>query len=167
MVPLVLAKYYMGRAAETEGHILEAFRLSPRDIDAYRWMRFVAWPSYSSARMPKPSVGYDEAWRPTAIILSPILRSPLPWACSARWMRRETAAKAGLALSPDFTIRACAPTNTATIRFIALDESASAWACASPGCLRGDVGDGLKVQVAALLPASTIAGSISVSCRLC
>ena len=30
-----------GSRAETEGHILEAFRLSPRDTDAYRWMRFV------------------------------------------------------------------------------------------------------------------------------
>ncbi len=30
----------MGRAVETEDHILEAFHLSPRDVDAYRWMRF-------------------------------------------------------------------------------------------------------------------------------
>jgi hypothetical protein len=28
----------MGRAAETEGHVLEALRLSPRDITAYWWM---------------------------------------------------------------------------------------------------------------------------------
>jgi TolB-like protein/class 3 adenylate cyclase len=33
-------KIYLGRAAETEGHILEALRLSPRDISAYRWMAF-------------------------------------------------------------------------------------------------------------------------------
>jgi tetratricopeptide (TPR) repeat protein len=32
------AKYCMGRAAETEGHVLEALRLSPRDITAYWWM---------------------------------------------------------------------------------------------------------------------------------
>jgi tetratricopeptide (TPR) repeat protein len=31
-----LAKYFMGQSAETEGHILEAFRLSPRDVDARR-----------------------------------------------------------------------------------------------------------------------------------
>jgi tetratricopeptide (TPR) repeat protein len=31
------AKYLMGRAAETEGHILEALRLSPLDITAYLW----------------------------------------------------------------------------------------------------------------------------------
>jgi Tfp pilus assembly protein PilF len=36
-----LAKYCMGRAAETEGHIHDAFRLSSRDIVAYRWMYYV------------------------------------------------------------------------------------------------------------------------------
>ena len=32
------AKYCMGRAVETEGHVMEALRLSPRDINAYWWM---------------------------------------------------------------------------------------------------------------------------------
>jgi TolB-like protein len=32
-----LAKLFMGRAAETEGHIREALRLSPRDTFAYWW----------------------------------------------------------------------------------------------------------------------------------
>jgi TolB-like protein/class 3 adenylate cyclase len=31
------AKLYMGRGAETEAHVNEAFRLSPRDILTYRW----------------------------------------------------------------------------------------------------------------------------------
>jgi TolB-like protein len=34
-------KLNLGRAAETEGHIQEALRLSPRDIFAFRWMAFV------------------------------------------------------------------------------------------------------------------------------
>ena len=33
-----MAKFFTGSAAETEGHILEALRLSPRDIHAYGWM---------------------------------------------------------------------------------------------------------------------------------
>jgi TolB-like protein len=33
-----LAKYALGRAEETEAHILEALRISPRDIFAYQWM---------------------------------------------------------------------------------------------------------------------------------
>ena len=32
------AKVHMGREAETEGHIVEAFRLSPRDTLARQWM---------------------------------------------------------------------------------------------------------------------------------
>ena len=36
-----LAKVLMGRAAETEGHVLEALRLSPRDTGAYQWMHFL------------------------------------------------------------------------------------------------------------------------------
>jgi hypothetical protein len=37
------AKYVMGRAAETEAHINEALRLSPRDVFAYRWMIVVGF----------------------------------------------------------------------------------------------------------------------------
>src|SRR5829696_6993523 len=33
-----LGKCYLGRAEETEAHVMEAFRLSPRDNRAYSWM---------------------------------------------------------------------------------------------------------------------------------
>jgi TolB-like protein/class 3 adenylate cyclase len=36
-----MAKYFIGRARETEGHVREALRLSPRDVFIYRWMLFV------------------------------------------------------------------------------------------------------------------------------
>jgi TolB-like protein/Flp pilus assembly protein TadD len=36
-----LGKFLMGQAAETEGHILEAFRLSPRDMAGFWWMYIV------------------------------------------------------------------------------------------------------------------------------
>ena len=36
-----IAKFFMGRATETEGHIVEALRLSPRDVFAHRWMPIV------------------------------------------------------------------------------------------------------------------------------
>ena len=36
-----LAKFFLGRSAETEAHIREALRLSPRDNSAYRWFMFV------------------------------------------------------------------------------------------------------------------------------
>ena len=34
----VWRKYFAGRGAETEAHVYEALRLSPRDIFAYRWL---------------------------------------------------------------------------------------------------------------------------------
>jgi TolB-like protein/class 3 adenylate cyclase len=34
------AMVFIGRGAETEAHILEAFRLSPRDTGAFRWMHY-------------------------------------------------------------------------------------------------------------------------------
>jgi hypothetical protein len=36
-----MAKFFTRRAAETEGHLLEALRLSPRDIAAHGWMLYV------------------------------------------------------------------------------------------------------------------------------
>jgi hypothetical protein len=38
-----MAKNFMGRAEETETHIQEALRLSPRDIFASRWMVFASY----------------------------------------------------------------------------------------------------------------------------
>jgi Flp pilus assembly protein TadD len=38
---LGLGKYLLGRAAETESHVKEALRLSPRDPYAFRWMHTV------------------------------------------------------------------------------------------------------------------------------
>ena len=37
-----LGKVFVGRAEETEAHVLEAFRLSPRDMMAYTWMTYAA-----------------------------------------------------------------------------------------------------------------------------
>jgi TolB-like protein len=36
-----MGKIFLGRPEETEGHIREAFRLSPRDVFAFRWMAYV------------------------------------------------------------------------------------------------------------------------------
>jgi TolB-like protein/class 3 adenylate cyclase len=40
------AKFHLGRVEETEAHIHEALRLSPRDIFAYRWMLFVGFAKF-------------------------------------------------------------------------------------------------------------------------
>jgi TolB-like protein/Flp pilus assembly protein TadD len=98
-------KYFMGRAAETEGHIREAFRLSPRDIYGYRWMRTVGW--------SKIQLGaYAEAvgWLRRSIEANrnhPLAHFQLAGALALLGSLDEarTAAQAGLALNPNFTIR--------------------------------------------------------------
>ena len=100
-----LAKCYMGRARETEGHILEALRLSPRDVQSFRWMQF--------AGIAKLQCGDDIAavvWLRRSIERNrnhPPSHFALAAALGLQGMLEEAqaAAKAGLALNPGFTIR--------------------------------------------------------------
>ncbi|WP_414644576.1 adenylate/guanylate cyclase domain-containing protein [Bradyrhizobium sp.] len=100
-----MAKYYLGRAGETEGHILEAFRLSPRDIYAHRWMQFMG--------VSKMQLGADAeaaVWLRRSVEgnrNSPLSHFLLAAALSLQGSLEEArlAAAAGLALNPGFTIR--------------------------------------------------------------
>jgi TolB-like protein/Tfp pilus assembly protein PilF len=98
------AKYCMGRAAETEGHIREALRLSPRDVFHHRWMHVVG--------QAKLQIGADAeavGWLRRSIEANrnyPLAYFALAAALGLLGARDEarTAAKAGLALNPSFTI---------------------------------------------------------------
>jgi len=99
-----LAKLFLGRAEETEAHILEAFRISPRDERASGWMVF--------GGTAKFHLGRDEealAWLNRSIELNP--NSPVPQFCLAavlpyldRLEEAREAARACLELNPSFTI---------------------------------------------------------------
>ena len=99
-----VGKYLAGRNEETEGHVLEALRISPRDVAAPRWMTAVA--------LAEVSAGRDEKavhWATRAIELAPSssLANLLLAAALARLDRIEEAreaARAGLELNPGFTI---------------------------------------------------------------
>jgi len=95
----------MGRAAETEGHIREAFRLSPRDIFSYSWMQIVGWSKFQLG-------AYAEAvgWLRRSIEANrnyPLAHFQLAGALALLGSLDEarTAALAGLALNPNYTIR--------------------------------------------------------------
>jgi tetratricopeptide (TPR) repeat protein len=100
-----LAKHYLARGEETEGHIHEAFRLSPRDNNAYRWLMFVG--------IAKLSIGADAeavAWLRRSIEAN--RNHPVPhWFLAAALAflgsrdEARAAAQAGLVLNPTFTIR--------------------------------------------------------------
>jgi tetratricopeptide (TPR) repeat protein len=100
-----IAKYSMGRAADTEGHILEALRLSPRDVFAYRWMSVVG--------LAKLQLGADAeaaGWLRRSIEANrnaPLAHFALAAALGLLGALDEarSSAKAGLALNPGFTIR--------------------------------------------------------------
>jgi tetratricopeptide (TPR) repeat protein len=100
-----MAKYFVGRAEETEGHIREALRLSPRDIYAYRWMLFVG--------IAKAQLGADAAavnWLRRSIEANrnfPLAHFHLAEALALLGQLDDAraAAQAGLALDPGFNLR--------------------------------------------------------------
>jgi TolB-like protein/class 3 adenylate cyclase len=99
------AKYCIGCPAETEGHIREALRLSPRDAFRHRWMNAVG--------QAKLQIGADAeavSWLRRSIEANrnyPIACFVLAAALGLLGALEEArlTAKAGLALNPSFTIR--------------------------------------------------------------
>lgn len=99
------AKYCMGRAAETESHIREALRLSPRDVFHHRWMNVVG--------QAKLQIGADsEAVSWTRRSIEGNRNYPLAYFALAAALgllgafdEARSAANAGLALNPSFTVR--------------------------------------------------------------
>jgi len=98
------AKYVTGRGGETEAHVLEALRLSPRDTNANVW---AAWVGNA-----KHQVGADEealAWCRRGIEANrnlPVGHFILAAALALldRLDEAKQAAQAGLALDPSFTV---------------------------------------------------------------
>ena len=100
-----LAKFFLGRSEETEAHIHEALRLSPRDNNAYRWFMF--------AGLAKVFLGADVqavAWLRRSIEANrnhPVPHYHLAAALALLGSPDEAraAAQAGLVLNPTFTLR--------------------------------------------------------------
>jgi TolB-like protein/class 3 adenylate cyclase len=99
------AKYLLGRGAETEAHINEAFRLSPRDTLAHRWM---VWVGLAKVQLNKDTEAvlwlrrgldanrnYSAAHFVVAAVLAQL----------GELDNARAAVQDGLALDPSFTIR--------------------------------------------------------------
>jgi TolB-like protein len=99
------AKYVMGRGTETEAHMNEAFRLSPRDIFAHRWYMIAGHAKLQcssdaeAAGLFLRSIEANRNFPPTHFFLAAAL------ALLGSLDQASAAAKAGLALDPGFTIR--------------------------------------------------------------
>jgi TolB-like protein/class 3 adenylate cyclase len=99
-----LGKVFIGRAEETEAHIAEALRLSPRDTLAYVWMFFAG-----SAKLHLGSYEQAIAWFRRAIETNrndpvPYLNLAVALAQLGRLDEAHSAVKAALALNPNFSI---------------------------------------------------------------
>ena len=102
---IAYAKYLLGRGAETEAHISEAFRLSPRDTLAPRWM---VWVGLAKGQLNNDTEavlwlrrGLDANRNYSSAHFS--LASAL--ARLGELDHARTAVQAGLALDPSFTMR--------------------------------------------------------------
>ena len=102
---LGFAKVFIGRGAESEAHIQQAFRLSPRDIKSFRWMHKLG--------VVKLILGEDNEaveWLRRSLEANrnfPIAHFQFAAALALVGSVDEArvAALAGVALDPDFTIR--------------------------------------------------------------
>jgi TolB-like protein/cytochrome c-type biogenesis protein CcmH/NrfG len=99
------AKHLLGRDAETEAHISEALRLSPRDTHAHRWMAWVG-----AAKVALNADTEAVAWLRRSLEANRNY-SVQHFQLAAVLMRlgeteeARAAVQAGLALDPNFTIR--------------------------------------------------------------
>ncbi len=99
-----LAKLFMGRAGETEGHVSEALRISPRDTLAFNWL--------ATAGVAKLYLGCDEeavAWLRRAIGIDRDLPNAHFYLAAAlahlgRLDEAKAALTAGLAINPTYTV---------------------------------------------------------------
>ena len=100
-----VAKLVSGRCAETEAHVNEALRLSPRDIFVFRWLANVGFAKLQlGADLEAVSwflrgVEANRNWPFAHFGLAAAL------ALLGKLGEAQAAAKAGLALDPTFTIR--------------------------------------------------------------
>jgi TolB-like protein len=99
------AKFLMGRGVETDAHMNEAFRLSPRDIFAHRWYMIAGQAKLQrsadaeAAGLFLRGIEANRNFPPTHFFLAAAL------ALQGALVQAGTAATAGLALDPGFTIR--------------------------------------------------------------
>jgi TolB-like protein/Flp pilus assembly protein TadD len=99
-----VAKLFVGRGAETEAHILEALRLSPRDTGAFRWMQYLG-----STKLVLGADADAVVWLRRSLEANrnyPIAHFQLAAALALLGSLEEAraAVRVGLALDPTFTI---------------------------------------------------------------
>ena len=97
-------KLFLGRAEETEGHILEALRLSPRDPIAYSWMALVGGAKLHLGKYEKSVAWLHRSIQNNRNASIAHFFLAVGLAQLSRIEEARAAIKTGLALNPKFTI---------------------------------------------------------------
>jgi TolB-like protein/Flp pilus assembly protein TadD len=101
-----LAKYFLGRGAETESHVNEALRLSPRDPLAYQWMHFLGMAKAQLTIYEESVVWFRRGLEVNRNHALTYFHLAASLARLGELEQARVAVRAGLALNPRFTVRA-------------------------------------------------------------
>ena len=99
-----LGKIYIGRAEETEAHIADALRLSPRDTWVYGWMTTAGSAQLHVARYEQAVARCRRAIEANRNYALPYFQLAAALAQLGQTAEARSAVKAGLALNPGFTV---------------------------------------------------------------
>ena len=99
-----LGKIFVGRAEETEAHIGEALRLSPRDTMAYTWMAYAGLAEFILGRYEQAVAWFRRAIEANQNYPLPNFGLAAALAQLGRLDEARSAVKAGLALDPAFSV---------------------------------------------------------------
>ena len=134
-----VGKMYLGRSAETEGHIHEALRLSPRDRLAHLWMM-----SVGAAKLRLGEDAEALTWCRRGLEMNrnhslAHFQQAAALALLGRLNEAQAATQAGSRSIRASPFADCAPIDPAMTRSTLREANASTRVCAWPGCRRGDV----------------------------
>ena len=73
------AKYLIGRGEETEAHVEEAIRLSPRDTHLNAWMTWAGFGKHQIGADEEAVARFRRSIEPTEMFRWPTSGSPLHW----------------------------------------------------------------------------------------
>jgi TolB-like protein len=99
------AKYFIGRAEETEAHVREALRLSPRDHRVYSWWSIVGSAKLWQGADPEAVLWFRRSIEANRNFATAHFLLAVALAFVGKPDEARTATQSGLALNPSFTIR--------------------------------------------------------------
>lgn len=100
-----IAKFYLGRGGETEAHMVQAPRLSPRDTQAYIWSMFVGLAKFWQGADAEALVWLRRSLEANRNYPAAHFNLAAALALVGELVEARATAQAGLALNPSYTIR--------------------------------------------------------------